>query len=148
MTSMETILFDRQTILALKAVLFLARHHEDHRYYKVKEMAAALGVSRSYLARIIQALVKNKILQSSTGPTGGFYIPEENLDLTVNDVIAFTRYDRHLDRCVMEWPGCSDNKPCPLHHSWLKFKEGIRRDLARMTVRQARKLLYDRLEVQ
>ena len=143
---METILFDRQTILTLKAVLFLARHYEENRYYKVKEMSEALGVSRSYLARIIQSLVKNKILRSSTGPTGGFYIPEENMDLTVNDVIAFTGYDRHLDRCVMEWPGCSDDKPCPLHHSWARFKDGIRRDMARMTVRQARKLLYDRLE--
>lgn len=143
---METILFDRQTILTVKAVLFLARHHEENRYYKVKEMSEALGVSRSYLARIIQSLVKNKILRSSTGPTGGFYIPEENMDLTLNDVIAFTEYDHHLDRCVMEWPGCSDDKPCPLHHSWVRFKEGIRRDMTRMTVRQARKLLYDRLE--
>lgn len=142
---MDTILFDRQTILTLKSILFLARHREEKRYFKVKEMAEALGVSRSYLARIIQALVRNGILKSNTGPAGGFFLPDEKLDLTVDDVLAFTGYASAFDRCLMEWPGCSPDSPCPLHKNWERFKEGVRRDFSGMTVRQARRLLYDRL---
>lgn len=143
---METILFDRLTILTLKSILFLARHNEEKRYFKVKEMAEALGVSRSYLARIIQGLVKNGILKSSTGPAGGFYLPDEKLDLTVDEVLSFTGYASAFNRCLMEWPGCNQEAPCPLHKNWAKFKEGVRRDFSEMTVRQARRLLYDGLK--
>ncbi len=142
---METLLFDRHTILLIKSVLFLAKHKNDKKYYKVKEIAERLGVSKSYMARIIQGLVHNKILLSSTGPTGGFYLPAENMKLTLHDVIRHTMYEEELERCVMEWPECSEEEPCPLHQSWKKFKESAIDVLKKYTVAEACELLYDKI---
>jgi len=85
---METLLFDRYIILLLKAVLFLAKHKNEQKYFKVKEIAESLNVSKSYMARIIQGLVHNKILESSTGPTGG--LEAENAVQKWRDLIGAT----------------------------------------------------------
>ncbi|MCS7205900.1 MAG: Rrf2 family transcriptional regulator [Leptospiraceae bacterium] len=142
---METLLFDRYIILLLKAVLFLAKHKDDQKYYKVKEISESLGVSKSYMARIIQSLVHNKILESSTGPTGGFYLPTDNLKLTLHDVIKHTGYDIEIEKCLMEWPECNEVNPCPLHNTWKRFRESLLKDLKQYTIEEACEQLYDRI---
>ncbi|MFN3603634.1 MAG: RrF2 family transcriptional regulator [Leptonema sp. (in: bacteria)] len=142
---METLLFDRYIILLLKAVLFLAKHKEEQRFFKVKDISDSLGVSKSYMARIIQGLVHNKILESSTGPTGGFYLPAHNLKLTLHDVIEHTGYEAELKKCIMEWPDCNEEQPCPLHQNWKKFRESLLVDLKKYTIEEACDQLYDRI---
>lgn len=142
---METLLFDRYIILLLKAVLFLAKHKDEQKYFKVKEIADSLGVSKSYMARIIQGLVHNKILESSTGPTGGFYLPASSLKLTLHEVIQHTGYEEDIKKCVMEWPDCNEENPCPLHQNWKKFRESLLMDLKKYTIEEACEQLYDRI---
>ncbi len=142
---METLLFDRYIVLLLKAVLFLAKHKNEQKYFKVKEIADSLGVSKSYMARIIQGLVHNKILESSTGPTGGFFLPTDNLKLKLHDVIKHTNYEEELQKCIMEWPDCNEEQPCPLHQTWKKFRESLLKDLKNYTIEEACDQLYDRI---
>lgn len=39
-----------------------------------------------------------------------------------------------LDRCVLGFPGCSDENPCPVHRQWKKSREIVLQMLTQRTV--------------
>ena len=56
---------------ALRAVLYVAEHGDD-RLVQVSEMARVLRIPRNYLSKIVHALVREGVLHSTRGKSGGF----------------------------------------------------------------------------
>jgi DNA-binding IscR family transcriptional regulator len=63
----------------------------------------------------------------------------------LHDVIKHTGYEEELKKCVMEWPDCNEEEPCPLHNTWKKFRENLLNDLKKYTIEEACDQLYDRI---
>jgi Rrf2 family protein len=72
--------------LGVFAVSYLAgRRHRGP--VQAKEIAEALGVPSDYLLKILQQLVKARILVSTRGPAGGFTVMRAPEDITLLAVV-------------------------------------------------------------
>ena len=62
---------------AIKAVIYLASKEVTGEKLGVKEIAHYINASEHTVSKILQNLVRQKIIHSIKGPTGGFYISEK-----------------------------------------------------------------------
>lgn len=60
-----------------------------------KEIAAGTKVPPEYLAKLLTQLVKSKVLTSSRGPTGGYFMAAAPNELTLRDIVEVV--DGRLD---------------------------------------------------
>jgi len=92
--------------LALHSMVYIAT--SDMEYVNVKQIAQATGASEAHLSKVLQRLVKGRILRSVRGPKGGFMLektPEEINFLQIYEMIE----------------GPVDNEGCPNHRRECPF---------------------------
>ena len=110
-------MFSGTAVYALRAVVYLAEHSTD-RPVRVTEMAGTLDVPRNYLAKILNELVRSKVLASTRGKHGGFQLAVAPDSLPLLTVVSpFDRIEEER-RCLLGRPECSDATPCAAHHRW------------------------------
>ncbi len=73
----------------------------------------------------MQNLVKNGIITSNKGMNGGFNLSGDPEEILLKDIVHAIDGDSFLTQCVLGFPKCGDNNPCPVHDQWLKSKEII-----------------------
>lgn len=111
---------------AIRAVLYLVPNSNKQNKLGSKFLADALQVPEPFLAKLLQQLVRNKLLLSSKGPHGGFYISKDSAKKsTVCDIVEIIDGRAMFDTCFMGLDECSAANPCPLHHLVVIFKENI-----------------------
>jgi Rrf2 family nitric oxide-sensitive transcriptional repressor len=94
---------NRATDIALRALMLMARTGDQ---LTVDELAVALRVPRSHLAKVVQRLQRNGFATTVRGRTGGVQVPVELLDTTVGAVVRAFEGDVEVVNC--------DEPPCPL----------------------------------
>jgi Rrf2 family protein len=109
---------------ALRAVLYLAQQ-EGEQLARVNDIAAALGIPRNYLSKILHALARGGILSSTRGKTGGFRLAVEADRLALIDIIR--EFDDVTERrqCLLGRPVCSDRTACAAHQRWKDTSEQV-----------------------
>jgi len=100
---------------ALKAVLFLALHTDVNNKIMVKDICERINVPKAYIAKLLQGLAKRKIISSTKGPKGGFYIDEANKNEPIIKIIDIIDGKKRIESCVLSLEDCNEHKPCPLH---------------------------------
>lgn len=100
---------------ALNAVLHIAGHDGP---ISAAAVAEALEVPATYLAKILNTLAHEGVLESERGRHGGFRLARAPADLPLLDVV------RHFDgmgaerQCLLGRGTCSDAGGCPVHREW------------------------------
>lgn len=125
-------LFTTATGYALRA---LAGLPEDGSFCLAKDLAARLGIPGPYLAKILQGLVQADMLESVRGPKGGFRLTRPAHRITVGEVVAALEGADTLEGCIMGFPTCSGDHPCPLHEAWGAVKAQISSSMTEATIR-------------
>jgi len=77
--------YSQSTELAIDGLLLLAVH-QDERELNVESIARALSVSPSYMAKVLQQLVKAGLLLSHRGPHGGYHLARPPAGITLLDI--------------------------------------------------------------
>jgi Rrf2 family protein len=102
---------------ALRAMVYMANKGEGA-FSGVKEIAASTDVPANYLAKILQQLARNRVLESQKGYGGGFKLARKLNKITLLDIIdPLERIDK-FKQCVLGQRLCNDEVACPLHHTW------------------------------
>ncbi len=101
---------------AVKAVLFLALHSSKDRKVMVKDISSPINVPQAYLAKLLQELSKEKIVSSTRGPKGGFFLSEEDNSQPVINILKIIDGEKRLTNCMLSLEQCDEEKPCPLHN--------------------------------
>lgn len=120
----------------IRAVLYIAQHGRGNARLSLKQVAKGTDSPEPFTAKILQKLVKHKIVSSQKGPTGGFYIKPESLQLTVNEIIKAIDGGEILNSCVLGLRYCSDTKPCPVHHEVKEHTTALREVMKKQTLGQ------------
>ena len=110
-------MFSNSSKYAIKAVLYLALHTGDDTKLMVKDICKPINVPKAYLAKLLQDLSRHKIVSSTRGPKGGFYLSEQNKALVVMDIIDVIDGKKKLESCLLSLKDCNKDKPCPLHQT-------------------------------
>jgi Rrf2 family transcriptional regulator, iron-sulfur cluster assembly transcription factor len=125
-------LFSTATGYALRA---LAAMPEDGSYSLAKDLAAHLGLPGPYLAKILQTLAQEGILNSVRGPRGGFRLARPAHKIPVGEVVGVLDGMEAMAGCVMGFINCDGrDKPCPLHAAWCEVKNHLESTLNQVTI--------------
>ncbi len=125
-------LFSTATGYALRA---LAALPEDGSYCLAKDLAAELTLPGPYLAKILQGLVQSGILESVRGPRGGFRLTRASHHITVGEVVTAMEGADSMEGCIMGFPTCGGDHPCPLHDAWGAVKDQVTTSMTEATIR-------------
>ena len=107
---------------ALKAVIELARRDPEE-WAGARVLAARLGGSPTYLAKIMQTLAREGVLESQRGASGGFRLARPAAHIRLLEVVAPFDDLTPGRRCLLGRPSCSDRAPCAVHHRWKQVAE-------------------------
>ncbi|MFN3604301.1 MAG: RrF2 family transcriptional regulator [Leptonema sp. (in: bacteria)] len=138
--------FSKKSNYGIQALVFLLKFREKKKYFKSKEIAENLGIRPSYLTKILQDLVKEGVLASTTGPEGGFALPEESIEITLLHIYQLLEKKDLLSDCVMGWKPCNAENPCPLHDIWDHSKLEILEKLKKISIKDASCLFWPQFE--
>jgi Rrf2 family protein len=109
-------MFSTTAAYAVRAVLQLAQLPPDQ-LMQSHDLAEAIDVPHNYLGKILNQLVRGRILKSHRGKRGGFQLAIPPDQLTLLDIaVLFDRVE--LPRCLLGHDECSEENPCPLHERW------------------------------
>ena len=108
-------IFSKTCEHALRAVFFIAHSTQNGKRVVIKDIAAGIGSPEHFLAKILQDLSRQGIIQSIKGPHGGFFIDPENLSRPLVEVVKAVDGNSLFTGCAMGLKYCSELSPCPLH---------------------------------
>ncbi|PWJ59871.1 Rrf2 family protein [Dyadobacter jejuensis] len=117
--------FSKTCEYAIRAVLFIANRSEDAPKAGIQEIAQGIDSPGHFIAKILQVLVRNGLIQSTKGPNGGFYIDSQNRQYTLADIVKVVDGERLFKGCGLGLSQCSETKPCPLHESFKGIRQQI-----------------------
>ena len=112
---------------AIKAVIYLASKADHSEKAGVKEVAQHINASEHTVSKILQNLVKQKIINSAKGPTGGFFITPEQRQLPIIDIVTTFDGQGLFTECGLGLSECTATHPCPIHDEYKKGREIIQR---------------------
>jgi len=122
----------------IRAVIFIASKPEQKSNTGLKEIAEKLKIPQPYLAKILQVLARKKILHSTKGPHGGFYLLVPASRLTLMDLIDAIDGRNFFDNCYMTGERCNFDKPdeglCVLHNDLRMEKVRLEKFFSSKTV--------------
>ena len=122
----------------IRAVIYIASHSSVDNMIGIKQISADLDLPTPFLAKILQQLAKQKILNSSKGPHGGFSLLKDPRNITLLDVVnTIDGYDTFTN-CIMHKGTCegvaSEKKICPLHDDYEKTRADLIKLFSKKTI--------------
>ena len=101
---------------AIKAVIYLASKSEEKA--GIKEIAEYIDASEHTVGKMLQTLVKDNVINSAKGPTGGFYITAKQRNQSIIKIIDAIDGTEVFDQCGLGLSKCSATHPCPIHNDY------------------------------
>jgi Rrf2 family protein len=127
-------IFSKSCEYALKSVIYLSANVKDNDKANVKEISNAINSPEPFTAKILQQLSKQKIVASTKGPNGGFYIEKSTKPITIYKVIEAIEGPEFFDRCILGLSDCLNKKPCPLHEYFVKHRTELKELFMKKTI--------------
>lgn len=129
-------IFSKSCEYGMRAVFYIARSTHEGRKVGIKEIAENIKSPEPFLAKILQKLSKEGIVQSVKGPNGGFFLNEDNLKRPIADIVISIDGNNLLVGCGLGLDYCSEEKPCPLHHEFKDIRNQINNMLKNTSIGQ------------
>jgi Rrf2 family protein len=107
----------RQSDYGIRSVLYLSRQPFKKISF-VTEISEDYKIPRSFLAKILQKLVKAKIVRSYRGVKGGFSLAKQAKDITLLEVLEAIEGKLCLNVCLADKKRCDFSKHCPVSSVW------------------------------
>lgn len=106
----------------IRAVVYLASRPQGNNKTGIKQISKDLDLPTPFLAKILQQLAKQKILDSSKGPHGGFSLLKDPKKITLLDIVKTIDGDEIFTNCLIHNETCKcldENKnTCILHDDY------------------------------
>lgn len=118
---------------AIRAMIHLAQSRSGP--VPASEIADAECIPPHYLAKVLQDLSHQGLLESTRGRGGGFsllHLPEEIRVIEILEAVENVR--RFREECVLGLEACSDDLPCPLHRTWKGYRDRALDALHKLTL--------------
>lgn len=130
-----TVIFSKSCELGLQAVLFLSIKNEKV-IFNAEEVSKELKVPKEFVSKVMQMLTNSGIIGSKKGKSGGFYLVKKPADIRLIDIVEAIDGLDVFNSCVLGFPGCSSEKPCPVHDKWGKLRDEAYKMLSEETLEQ------------
>ncbi|MBI5727272.1 MAG: Rrf2 family transcriptional regulator [Ignavibacteriales bacterium] len=112
-----SIIFSKKCEYGLQAVLYLSSINTQP-VVSAEEIAKTLYIPKEFVSKILQELTASGIVASKKGKNGGFTLNKALSDIRLIDIVAAIDGFDIFNKCVMGFPNCSSESPCPVHERW------------------------------
>ena len=110
---------------AIKAVIYLSSKFDTEGNAGIKKIAEFINASEHTVGKILQTLVRQNIINSMKGPTGGFYISKEQQKQPVINIVEAIDGKQIFTSCGLGLSKCSSSHPCPIHDDYKEARDII-----------------------
>lgn len=110
---------------AIKAVIFLSSKFETKENSGLKEIAGYIDGNEHTVGKILQTLVKQNVIKSIKGPSGGFYISKEQQKQPIINIVEAIDGKQFFKSCGLGLSKCSSSHPCPIHNDYKEARDII-----------------------
>ncbi len=125
-------LVTRESDYAVRTILYLAK--ERNRTASVTEVAQAMHIPKSFLAKILQRLVKSNILKSTRGVNGGFQLAQKTSDISLFSILEAIQGPAGINLCAVDSKQCKLSAGCSVHPVWVDIRKEVERRLKKQTI--------------
>lgn len=113
----------------IRAVIYIALNDGEEKKIGLKEISSELDIPSPFLGKILQILAKNKLLNSTKGPNGGFSLRKPAKEITLLNIVeVIDGLDLFTD-CLIGLRTCSANAyndvQCPIHRKYEPISKQI-----------------------
>lgn len=131
---------------ALRALIYMAKYSEKNTRIGIRKISEDLHLSSPFLGKILQNLVKQKLLVSTKGPNGGFSLAREPEEISLWDIVINVDGEEFFTNCLIGLRPCKSHDTttpfCPVH---FKYEEP-RKDIARFYKETSLKTISEDIE--
>lgn len=128
-------MFSRACEYGIKAIVYVATQSLEGNRVKIGDVANNSGSPEAFTAKILGTLSKHNIVNSHTGPYGGFDIsPKQMKEIKMSDIVSAIDGDAIYNGCGLGLNECSDTKPCLMHHKFVKIRNEIKEMLVTTSI--------------
>ena len=114
---------------ALRALIYLGKFSEKDKRIGIRKISEDLELSSPFLGKILQNLVKQKMLVSTKGPNGGFALSKNASEITLYDIVVKVDGEDFFINCLIGMEPCKTHDPtkplCPVHNQYEKLRNEI-----------------------
>lgn len=125
-------MFSRTSEHALRAVLYIARHHPSP--CTADQIAAGLAAPQNYMSKTLHELARRGILNGTRGPKGGFTLAMPVDKITIGTIVDCFDARRTVGVCLLGGRPCNPLSPCEVHLRWTQLSTAARAPLYATTI--------------
>jgi Rrf2 family protein len=125
-------LITRETDYAVRTVLYLARDRD--RSASVTEVADAMQIPKSFLAKVLQRLVRSHILTSMRGVNGGFRLAKKPSEISLLTILEAVQGPAAINVCAIDSKRCRLSATCSVHPVWVDIRQELEKRLRKQTI--------------
>jgi Rrf2 family transcriptional regulator, iron-sulfur cluster assembly transcription factor len=112
-----TVIFSKKCEYGLQAVLYLSTQDRES-VISAEEISRKLNIPKEFVSKILQSLTDSGIVLSRKGKSGGFALAKDPTRIRLIDIVAAIDGMSIFNTCVLGFPQCNPDNPCPLHEKW------------------------------
>lgn len=115
-------MFSQTSEYAIRAMIEISTR-PDGELVLASDLGDALGIPAHYLSKILQQLVRARVLKSTRGRNGGFGLARPAANIKLRDIVAPFEDLKKYEECILGQPVCNEAGACPLHDFWKDVRE-------------------------
>lgn len=119
---------------AIRGIVYLAGKPID-KVCLLSEIAAAVDVPPTFLAKIFQQFSKIGLVKSFRGTGGGFMLGHSPENITLLEVVEAVEGPIISNRCVVTPSECGRSGFCNVHPVWMRVQNQVRGVLEGVTLK-------------
>ncbi|MCL4476679.1 MAG: Rrf2 family transcriptional regulator [Nitrospirae bacterium] len=113
----------RQTDYAIRCILHLSESPGE--IIMTDEIAKTRGIPKSFLSKILQRLVRARIVRSFRGAKGGFRLAKQPEKISLLEVIEAMEGSLVMNRCAFNKGKVRCGDQCDLHPAWAALRREL-----------------------
>ena len=130
-------MFSKACEYGIKASIYIALNSYDGIRVSLKEIAKEINSPEAFTAKILQELVRHKIINSVKGAHGGFQIEKENISsIKLAQIVNAIDGDSIYHGCGLGLDVCDANHPCPVHDQFITIRNELKEMLENTNLEQ------------
>lgn len=139
-------MFYKETEYALRGLIYIQIQNLEGHRPGIIEIAEEIDAPKYYIAKILQRLVRDGIVNSQKGKGGGFFFDPEKQEVPLKAVIQTIEGDKIFSGCGLGLRHCSNANPCPLHEQYKAIRESIDKLISEETIQSVANKNYGSLQ--
>jgi len=112
-----TVIFSKKCEYGLQAALYLSSKAPGE-VIPAEDIAKKLSIPKEFVSKILQSLTESGLIFSKKGKSGGFALAKDPKKIRLIDIVMAIDGLDVFNSCVLGFPECSPDHPCPVHDKW------------------------------